>query len=252
MYIVTTALRKIAALKKRIRAIQGGTSASKTISIDSILIHTAQTSTRPRIISIVSESMPHLRRGAMRDFLRIMQEHRYFQESRWDKTNSIYTFPGGTIIEFFSVDQPDKVKGGRRDILFVNEANNISFETFEQLEVRTSEHIFLDWNPSEEFWFYTEVLGKRDDVDHIIVTFEDNEGLPDSIRNAILQRRGNRNWFRVYGLGLLGELEGRIYTGWEIIDAVPEDARLEKYGLDFGYTTLPLSLPFTTMPRDTF
>ena len=120
MYQITTATKKIFQLKKRIRAISGGTSASKTISIILWLINYAQMN-HNEVISIVSESFPHLKRGAMRDFLNIMEEHHYFKELNWNRTDCIYTFETGSIIEFFSVDQVGKVRGPRRDVLFINE-----------------------------------------------------------------------------------------------------------------------------------
>lgn len=242
MFDSTSALRKIAELKKRIRAIQGGTSSAKTISIILLLINEAQSDKSPTITSIVSESFPHLKRGAIRDFLLIMEEHDYFKESRWNKTDYTYTFETGSKIEFFSADQPGKVRGPRRDRLFINEANNISLETFEQLEVRTKEFIFLDWNPVSEFWFYFEILGKREDVEHIILTYKDNESLDESIVQSIEQRKNRKSWWQVYGLGLLGEVEGKIYKGWQIIDEIPFEARLERFGLDFGYSNDPTTL----------
>lgn len=175
----------------------------------------------------------------MRDFLLIMQEHRYFKDSRWNKTDSTYTFETGSKIEFFSIDQPDKVRGARRDRLFINEANNIPFEAFEQLEVRTKELVFLDWNPSAEFWYYTEIKGKRTDVEELTLTYKDNEALNINIIKSIEQRKDNKNWWLVYGLGQLGELEGRVYKGWQIIGKIPHEARLERRGLDFGYSIDP-------------
>lgn len=242
MFTITTATKKTAALSKRIRALQGGTSASKTISILQVLIHRSQTDNIPKITSIVSESLPHLRKGAMRDFLAIMQAHDYFDDNRWNKTDSIYTFESGSIIEFFGADQPAKVRGPRRDRLYMNECNNMAFETFEQLEVRTRDEIYLDWNPTNEFWFYTDVLGKRDDVDHIILTYKDNEALEESIVKSIEQRRSRKDWWQVFGLGLLGELEGKIYRDWAIIEEVPHDAKLERLGIDFGYTNDPTAI----------
>lgn len=241
-FSITTATKKTAALTKRIRALQGGTSASKTISILQILIHSSQTDNTPRITSIVSESLPHLRKGAMRDFLNIMQSHDYYDDNRWNKTDSIYTFESGSIVEFFGADQPAKVRGPRRDRLYMNECNNMAFETFEQLEVRTRDAIYLDWNPTNEFWFYTEVLGHRDDVDHIILTYKDNEALEENIVKSIEQRKDRKDWWQVFGLGLLGELEGKVYRDWAIIDEVPHDARLERYGIDFGYTNDPTAI----------
>jgi phage terminase large subunit len=237
MYIQTTATKKLLKLTKRIRGVSGGTGASKTVSILLWLIDYGQ-STRGELISVVSETFPHLKRGVIRDFLSIMEEHGYFKDKQWNKTDYIYTFEGGSKIEFFSADQPGKVRGPRRDVLFINEANNISFETYTQLEIRTKKIIWLDWNPVSEFWWYTEVAGKVD-CDFLTLTYKDNECLDENIVGAIESRRGNKNWWKVYGLGLLGEAEGRIYTGWEIVDGIPHEARLERYGLDFGYSNDP-------------
>lgn len=250
MFTITTATKKVAALTKRIRALQGGTSASKTISTLQVLIHLAQIDTLPKITSIVSESLPHLRKGAMRDFLNIMETHGYFDDNSWNKTDSIYTFPNKSIIEFFGADQPAKVRGPRRDRLYMNECNNMAFETFEQLEVRTREAIWLDWNPSNEFWFYSDVCGcgmtscqgTRKDVDHIILTYKDNEALEQTIVDSIEQRKERKDWWQVFGLGLLGELSGKIYTGWSIIEEVPHQAKLVRYGIDFGYTNDPAAI----------
>lgn len=241
-YTATTALKKILKLKKRIRAIQGGTSASKTISILQILIDKAQSDRVPTITSIVSESIPHLKKGCIRDFQRILKEHNYWNEKRWYETDKIYTFETGSQIEFFGADQHEKLRGGRRDRLFVNEANNISFPAFEEMEVRTREVIFLDWNPTNEFWFYTELQPKRDDVDHIILTYLDNEAIDEETRKSIEQRKNRKGWWQVYGQGLLGEVEGKIYSNWTIIEDVPHDAKLVFRGLDFGYTNDPSAL----------
>ena len=241
MYQVTTATRKISQLTKRIKAIQGGTSASKTISILLLLINKAQAEKEPTITSICSENLPHLKRGAMRDFLNILEEHKYFKDSRWNKTDYVYTFETGSKIEFFGADQPDKVKGSRRNRLFINECNNVPYNVFDQLEVRTDEEVYLDWNPSDEFWFYDKVK-PRDDVDYIVLTYRDNEALSASIRASMEQRRDNKQWWKVYGEGELGEIEGRIYKDWPIIDEIPFGARLERIGLDFGYTNDPTAL----------
>lgn len=240
MFIKTTATEKLAKLHKRIRAIAGGTSASKTISILLLLIDYAQTH-NGKVISIVSESMPHLKKGAMRDFLNIMQSHNYFKRDNWNKTYSIYTFETGSIMEFFGVESWEKVKGARRDVLFINEANHIDYNSYTQMEVRTKEIIWLDWNPENEFWYYTDI---KDIVDHdfIRLTYKDNEALDERIIQTIESRKNNKNWWRVYGLGLLGEVESRIYTDWKIIDKIPHEARLERYGLDFGYTNDPTAI----------
>ena len=242
MFQKTTATKKILKLKKRLRCVQGGTSASKTVSIMLYLIAKAQSDRVPTLTSIVSESFPHLKRGVMRDFLLIMQEHLYFKDDFWNKTDYTYTFETGSKIEFFSADQPDKVRGPRRDRLFINEANNIPYEAFDQLEVRTKEFIFLDWNPTNEFWYYTEIQDKRDDYEHIILTYKDNEALSSQIIESIEQRKGRKGWWAVYGEGQLGEVEGKIYKDWLIIDEIPHEARLERIGMDFGYTNDPSSI----------
>lgn len=234
----TTATEKLLRLKKRIKGIAGGTSASKTISILMILIDKAQSDPKPTLTSVVSESFPHLKRGAIRDFLNIMEAHGYFQDSKWNKTDYTYTFDNGSKIEFFSADMPSKVRGPRRDRLFINEANNIPYEAYDQLEIRTKDEIWLDWNPTNEFWFYTDVKDKPG-VDFLKLTYKDNEGLDENIVKSIESRKGNANWWKVYGLGELGEVESKIYKGWEIIDDIPHEARLERYGLDFGYSQDP-------------
>lgn len=228
-------------MTKRIRGVCGGTSAGKTISILQILISKAQKDKQPTLTSVVSESFPHLKRGAMRDFKNIMQEHGYWKESAWNATDSIYTFETGSKIEFFSADQPSKVRGPRRDRLFINECNNVAYESFDQLAVRTRLEIWLDWNPTNEFWFY-DLLNTRDDVEMITVTYKDNEGLPETIVKDIEAHKLNKNWWTVYGLGQLGEVEGRIYKGWKIIDEIPHEACLEGYGLDFGYSNDPTAV----------
>jgi phage terminase large subunit len=242
LFQITTATKKIASLTKKIRAVAGGTSASKTISILVYLIHLAQSDKTPTLTSVVSESVPHLKRGALRDFKNILKAHGYWLDKNWNATDSIYTFETGSQIEFFSADNPDKLRGGRRDRLFMNEANNMALDVFDQLEVRTKEFVFLDWNPTNEFWFYTDVLHKRADVDFITLTYKDNEALSPEIISAIEARRNNKGWWKVYGEGQLGEVEGKIYKGWQIIDEIPHEARLERYGLDFGYSNDPTAI----------
>ena len=242
MFSVTSATTKVANLNKRIRVVQGGTSASKTISILLVLINLAQSDTKPTLTSVVSESFPHLKRGSMRDFLNILQEHNYYNDNRWNRSDYTYTFETGSKIEFFSADQPGKVRGPRRDRLFINEANNIPYEAFDQLEVRTKDFIFIDYNPTNSFWLFEEVEGNRNDVEKIILTYRDNEALDQNIVDSIEQRKGNASWWKVYGEGQLGEVEGKVYKDWKIIDEVPHEARLERRGLDFGYTNHPTAI----------
>jgi phage terminase large subunit len=242
-YQQTTALKKILELKKRTRIVQGGARAGKTIAILLILIHIAQ-SHKNKVISVVSETMPHLRKGAMRDFLDIMNVQKYFKDTRWKQSPEyVYTFETGSIIEFFSADDSDKVRGPTRDILFINECNNVPFETYRQLIIRTTDVIYLDYNPVQEFWVHTEILPKdTGDYDFIILTYKDNEYLAKQIVLELESRKSNKYFWKVYGEGQLGEAEGRIYTGWATIDNIPHEARLERYGLDFGYSNDPTAI----------
>lgn len=239
---VTTAIKKILALYKRIRIVQGGTSASKTISILLVLINQSQTDKEPRLTSVVAESIPHLKRGAMRDFENIMKTQGYWKDDCWNATDFIYTFETGSKIEFFSSDNGDKLRGARRDRLFINEANNVPFEAFQQLEVRTKEFVFIDYNPTNEFWVFTEIIPNRTDYESIILTYLDNEALDPQIVASIEQRKNSRNWWTVYGEGKLGQSETRIFKDWAILEDIPHEAKLERRGLDFGYTNDPTAL----------
>lgn len=237
----TTATKKVFSLKKRIRAVCGGTSASKTISILIWLIDYAQ-SHKSKNIWVVSESMPHLKGGAIEDFKNIMQGQGYWAESRWHGTDYVYTFETGSTIKFTSVDTYGKAHGPRRDVLFLNECNNLAYNIVDQLITRTREVVWIDWNPTSEFWFYEKMLGKRDDIDFITLTYKDNEALDQNTIQEIESHKDNKNWWRVYGEGKIGEVEGRIYTGWQIIKDIPFEARLEGYGLDYGYSIDPTAI----------
>lgn len=234
------ATKRIFSLDKRIRAVTGGTSASKTISILVWLINYCQTKHNgSKLCTVVSESYPHLEKGCMLDFELIMKDRGYWRDSLWNKTKHQYDFEANNRLEFFSVDTYGKAHGPRRDILFVNEANNLQYNIVDQLITRTRDTVWLDWNPTEEFWFYQEMLGKRDDIDFITLTYLDNEALDANTIKEIESHRGNKQWWTVYGLGQLGVLEGRIYKDWNIIEEIPPEARLVRYGLDFGYSIDP-------------
>lgn len=241
MFYITTATKKIRALKKRIRAVQGGTSASKTIGILQNLIDLSQSDTNPTLTSIVSESMPHIKRGSELDFLNILKQQKYYKEDLWNRTDHKYTFETGSIIEFFGGDDAGKVHGPRRDRLFVNEANHIDKDTFEQLELRTNEFVYLDWNPVEDFWFY-ELEKERDDIDFVVLNYMDNEAIRPEVKKSLELRKNRESWWKVYGLGQRGVVEGRIYTDWNEINEIPFEARLERYGLDFGYHPDPCAV----------
>ncbi|WP_353077357.1 terminase large subunit [Flavobacterium sp.] len=243
----TTAQSKIARLRKRIRIVQGGTSSSKTFSIIPLLISYAIENPMSEI-SIVSESIPHLNRGAIKDFQKIMILCDLYKDSQFNKSDLKYRFKNGSYIEFFSVDQPDKLRGARRDILFVNECNNIDFESYQQLSVRTKKFIYLDYNPTNEFWVHTELMNDKD-TDFVVLTYKDNEALDKAIVKEIEKAKEKAktssywdNWWKVYGLGQLGSLEGVIFNNWQIIDNIPAEATLLGFGLDFGFSNDPSSL----------
>jgi len=237
----TQAFDKIYRLTKRKRLIRGGTAAGKTICILTIMINECM-KTPGREMSVVSVTLPHLRRGCIRDFKLIMEGIGRWRESRWNKSNLKYTFSNGSTIEFFSTENADRLRGARRSDLFVNETNLISHESYNQLATRTSGTIWLDYNPSQLFWADRELVG-QEDVDFITVTYKDNDTIPDSILNEFKIAREKaakstywRNWTRVYLDGQIGQLSGAIFPDIEHIDEIPEDARLLCYGLDWGYS----------------
>ncbi len=241
MLVRTTAINKILKLKKRIKIIQGGTSAGKTFGIIPILIDKAATNPNTEI-SIVAESIPHLRRGALKDFLNVMKWTNRFFDDRFNKSLLRYEFANGSYIEFFSADDSSKLRGARRDILYINECNNVTFESYNELSIRTKQEIYLDFNPANEFWVHTELKNEADS-DFLILTYQDNEALDERIVKEIEKNRDKAktssywdNWWRVYGEGLIGMLEGVVFSNWKIIDKIPEDARLLGVGLDFGFT----------------
>jgi len=243
----TTAINKILALKKRIKIIQGGTSAGKTFGILPILIHKAASQSGLEI-SIVAESVPHLRRGCLRDFLKIMRWINRYHDERYNKSHLKYTFANGSFIEFFSADDSSKLRGARRDILYINECNNVTFEAYNELSIRTKREIFLDFNPANEFWVHRE-LKDDDDADFIILTYKDNQGLDEGIVKQIEKNRLKaktsaywRNWWTVYGEGKIGQLQGAVFTNYKIIDSIPDESRLIGIGLDFGYSNDPTAV----------
>ena len=243
----TTAINKILKLKKRVKIIQGGTSAGKTFGILPILIDKATRT--PRLeISIVAESIPHLRRGALKDFLNIMKWTNRFFDNRYNKSLLRYEFANGSYIEFFSADDSSKLRGARRDILYINECNNVAFNSYNELSIRTKSDIYLDFNPANEFWVHTELKGEVDS-DFLILTYKDNEALDHRIVKEIEKNKAKsktsaywENWWRVYGEGLVGMLEGVVFSNWKVIDKIPDEAKLLGYGVDFGYSVDPSTI----------
>ena len=247
MFKRTTATNKVLALKKRLKIIQGGTSASKTYSILAVLINKAIQ--KPNLeISVVAESIPHLRRGALKDFVKILKWTNRYNDDQFNKSLLTYNFKNGSVFEFFSADDSNKLRGARRDILYINECNNVSFESYNELSIRTKKEVFLDFNPANEFWVHNELKDEAD-ADFIILTYKDNEALDKSIVEQIEKNKLKAetssywaNWWRVYGLGEIGMLEGVIFSNWKMIDTIPQEAKLIGIGLDFGYTNDPTSI----------
>jgi phage terminase large subunit len=231
----------------RKKVIQGGTSAGKTLAILAVLIDIA--AKKKTEISVVSESIPHLRRGAIKDFAKVMQWTNRWVADRWNKTLLTYNFANGSVIEFFSADSEARLRGARRQVVYINEANNIDFESYYQLAIRTSEAIYIDFNPTHEFWAHTEVL-HEDDSELIILTYNDNEALPDTIKRDIELNRTKAetsaywaNWWKVYGLGQVGTLQGAIYEDFEVVEGIDVSrAKFVALGLDWGFSNDPTAL----------
>ena len=243
----TTAISRIRRMTARKKVIQGGTSAGKTLAILAVLIDIAAKNKTE--ISVVSESIPHLRRGAIKDFAKVMQWTGRWVADRWNKTLLTYHFANGSIIEFFSADSEARLRGARRQVVYINEANNIDFESYYQLAIRTSEAIYIDFNPTHEFWAHTEVLPEQD-AELVILTYNDNEALPDTIKRDIELNRTKAetsaywaNWWKVYGLGQVGTLQGAIYEDFEVVDGIDVSrAKFVALGLDWGFSNDPTAL----------
>ena len=187
--------------------------------------------------------MPHLRKGAMRDFFLFLKKHNLYFENKHNKTENIYEV-NKSIIEFFSIDAPGKVLGPERDYLFVNELQNNSYDTFFHLAQRTRMQIYADWNPTFEFWVYEQFINNpqyKDDITLIHSTLFDNPFIAEEIKKDVLRRaERDPNYKRVYLDGLIGQMEGIIYPNWSYGDF---DTSLPYgFGLDFGFHPDPDSM----------
>lgn len=247
MQLTSVAKKTLSAWKRHQRYISscGGTRSGKTFSILQTfilaLIEEVNQQRPATVNSVVSESMPHLQRGAIRDFKAIMEKDGLWEEARWNETQHTYTFSNNSILEFFSVDNAGKVHGSARDRLFINEAQNIPYEIARQLFVRTRGQIVCDYNPTHSFWL-NEVVEARQNCITIRSTYRDNEFLTPEQVAEIESNRNDRNWWKVYGEGQIGTLDGLIYN-FELVDNLPAvtemDSLVEIQGLDFGFTNDP-------------
>ena len=238
----TTSLKKLMPLfldDKPYLIEQGGTSGGKTYPTLMLIISWLQMNP-DKLWTVVGIDYRHLRDGAIRDFKNIMTNAEIWELDRWSASEKTYTFGNGSQLQFLSVDTMG-AHGSRRDGLFVNEANAISYATFDQLATRTKHKTIIDFNPTSEFWAHTELLKKHpEDCDFITLTYKDNEALSErEVRNIERHKpkKGEKpsNWWLVYGLGQIGSLEDNIYHGWIKASEAPENAQLVRYGLDFGY-----------------
>lgn len=240
----TTALNKIEQTLYEptfYKVIQGGMSAGKTYAIMTLLIGYCE-SYADSLVTAVGMTYNHLATGAIRDFKSAMKETERWDEERWNKSEKIYYFPNGSQLEFLSVDKMTS-RGPRRDVLFVNEANGITYEIFRQLAGRTRDFCIIDYNPSAKFWAHEELVEKKKDkTSFLVLTYLDNEALGAQEKENIEENKPAKgeepsNWWVVYGLGQIGSLEGNIYAGWiESDEATIKKGRLVRYGLDFGFS----------------
>ena len=228
------------------KVIQGGASASKSFSIMILLVGYAE-SCPNSLITVAGMTYNHLATGTMRDFQKIMKETKRWDEQCFNKSAKIYRFKNGSQIEFLSTDNMTS-RGPRRDVLFVNEANGINYETFDQLATRTRDFVIVDYNPSAKFWAHEELVEKQPErTSFITLTYLDNEALSQQERENIESRKPKEgeepsNWWIVYGLGQIGSLEGNVYSSWIAEKEKPEGFVLKRYGVDFGFSNDPTAV----------
>lgn len=227
----------------RIIANRGSTRSSKTYSILQLLYLIARTSKKGLVTSVVSESLPHLKKGAIRQMREMLSADGVFKDVDYNRTDNILRV-GNSIIEFFSADTPGKVHGPERDILFLNECINIRYSVYTQLAIRTRKTIFLDYNPCFEFWLHDKVLPTRDTqkIVEIHSTYKDNEFLAAAQVREIESRKSDTDWWNVYGLGIMGNKQGLVFPEFTIVNSMPSTAKKRYCGLDFGFTNDPTAL----------
>lgn len=228
---------------------QGGTSSGKTYCIVQRLIEISMTEPRA-VITIAGQDLPNLKVGAMRDLENIIAGSSLLQ--KWftvNKSESIWKGGNGSLIEFKSYDSAQDAKNGKRDYLFVNEANGITFEIYWQLAIRTRKQIFIDYNPSSRFWVHDQIIG-REGVRLIISDHRDN-GFLSADEHAKIEAIEDPDWRKVYARGLTGKLKGLVLTKWDIVDKMPEPDtwRMSVYGLDWGFVNDPTALEHLVLAR---
>lgn len=247
----TTALRKIASLRKPIKIIRGGQGSAKTISILILLINHA--SSRPdKEILIISAELTKMRLTVIKDFIKIMKMAGIYNEASF-LAGTLYRFPNGSFIKFIGLDKEDVGKGLRCDVAYFNEVNKCDKESYRQVASRAGQ-VFADYNPDSEFFIDVDVI-PRNDCDFLQLTFKDNELLPQRELDEILLYHTNgynpdgsvknkywANLWQVYGLGNIGNLQGSVFENWDIVDSIPLGSELLAYGLDWGFSVDPTAL----------
>ena len=218
---------------------QGGTSSGKTFNILLALFEYCLMNDQALIVSIVAETFPVLKKGAIRDFDTILAMVHY----DGGKNKSEYTYKiGKSTFEFFAVDNAGKAKSGKRDILFINECNHVDYEIVYQLALRTRQTVIYDYNPSAEFWLHTEFLPKKQPGEYLfkVTTYKDNPALEEKIVRDI--EALPPDLYRIYGEGKLGQISGLIFDNFDIVDQWPDNAKNTTYGLDFGFSRDPTAM----------
>lgn len=244
MFQRTTAVNKLLAMKARKKIVQGGTWAGKTYGIMAVVIDYLIKHPKKHL-TVVTETIPAIKKGALANFFEIMMNTGRWMQSNYNATERIYKFSNGSIIEFNSFDSVGKAQAaGKRTDLFINEAPYITYEIADALIMRTSDNVWIDFNPTHEFWAHTELLGNPD-AEFLLLKYTDNEALPHTIYQELMMKLEKAktssywaNWCRVYIDGEIGSLEGVVFN-WKIIDMLPKEARLIAGGIDFGYTNDP-------------
>ena len=227
----------------KIQVHQGGTRSGKTYSILTALVELCYNNENAgAVITIARKTFPAIRASVMRDFFSILEREGIYDVNKHNKSEATYVL-FGNMVEFISIDQPQKVRGRKRDILFVNEANELNLEDWRQLILRTTGRILIDYNPSDEFhWIYDEVI-PRPDADFYQTTYKDNPHLPAEVIHEIERlKEADPDYWKVYGLGERGVSRSTILTHWKEFDQIPPEYKLLNIGLDFGYTADPTAI----------
>lgn len=226
---------------KKIIIEQGGTRSGKTYNILIWIIFYYAPHHRKKIITICRKTYPALRATVMRDFFEILRNQDMYRDHFHNKSSSEYILYD-CLVEFISLDMPQKIRGRKRDLLFINEANDLTYEDWQQLIFRTTGRIIIDYNPSDEFHWIYEKVKTREDADFFITTYKDNPFLEKSIKEEIERLKyTDENYWRIYGEGLVGTGKSLIFN-FTPIDNVPREAIFLSYGMDFGYTNDPTTL----------